>query len=62
MLITSNESKCVFACAEIDLLGDRISRQKIKPDPERLTPLLELTLPKTKSDLQRALGIVFLLR
>ena len=55
--LTFNESKCVFARTEIDLLGYRISHQKIKPDPERLKPLLELPLPKTKSDLQRALGM-----
>ena len=55
--LTFNESKCVFAIAKIDLLGYRISHQKIKPDPERLQPLLELVLHKTKSDLQRALGM-----
>ena len=38
--LTFNESKCVFARTEINLLGYRISHQKIKPDPERLKPLL----------------------
>ena len=49
--LTFNESKCVFACAEIDLLCYRISHQKFKPDPERLKALLKLPLPKTKFDL-----------
>ena len=55
--LTFSESKCIFARAEIDLLGYRISHKKIKPHPERLKPLLELPLPKTKPDLKRAIGM-----
>ena len=55
--LTFNESKCVFARAEIDLLGYTIFHQTNKPGPERLKPLLELPLLKTKSDFKRALGM-----
>ena len=46
--VTFNNSKCVFACTEIDLLGYRISHNIIQSDPERLRPLLELPLPQKK--------------
>ena len=46
--LTFNNSKCVFARTEIDLLGYRISHNLIQPDPERLLPLLDLPLPQKK--------------
>ena len=55
--LTFTDSKCVFARSEIDLLGYRSLHSKIKPDPERHRPLLELRLPKTKSELERALEL-----
>ena len=39
--LTFNNSKCVFARTEIDVLGYRISHNLIQSDPERLQPLLE---------------------
>ena len=55
--LTFNESKCSFFQKEIDLLGYRVSYKNIKPDPERLRPLMQLPLPTCKSELQRALGM-----
>lgn len=55
--LTFNESKCLFSQKEIDLLGYRVSCKNIKPDPERLRPLLQLPLPTSKPELQRALGM-----
>ena len=52
---TFNKSKCVFARTEIDLLGYRISHNLIQPDPGRLRPLLELTLPQKKLSSKEAL-------
>ena len=55
--LTFNNSKCVFARSEIDLLGYRISHNLIQPDPERLRPLLELPLPQKKTELQRVISM-----
>ena len=55
--LTFNENKCTFNQKEINLLGYRVSHAQIKPDPERLRPLLEMPLPQTKPELQRALGM-----
>ena len=37
------------------MLGYRVSHYKIKPDPERLRPLMQLSLPTSKSELQRTI-------
>ena len=55
--LTFNTDKCVFEKNQIDLLEYRVSHLKIRPDPERLRPLRELSLPKTKMELQRAIGM-----
>ena len=55
--LTFNTDKCVFEKNQIDLLGYRVSHLKIRPDPERLRPLRELPLPKSKTELQRAIGM-----
>ena len=55
--LTFNEEKSVIGKIEIDLLGYRISHGVIKPDPERLKPLVNLQLPTYKSNLQKVIGI-----
>ena len=55
--LTFNKSKFLFSRKEIDLLGYRLSHYKIKPDPERLRPLMQLSLPTSKSELQRNIGM-----
>ena len=55
--LTFNENKYVLPRNLIDLLGYRISNRKIKPDEERLEQLPKIPLTKSKSELQRALGI-----
>jgi len=52
-----NEKKCKFACTSIKLLGHLISNGSIKPDPDRLKPLLELPPPSDKGSLQRVVGL-----
>lgn len=54
---TLNESKSVYAVTELDLLGYRVSHNTIKPDPERLQPLIDLPVPSTKRELKRCLGM-----
>ena len=43
--LTFNENKCTYNHIEINLLGYRVSHAQIRPDPERLRPLLEMPLP-----------------
>ena len=55
--LTCNEEKSVIGKTEIDLLGYRISHGVVKPDPERLKPLVNLQLPTCKSNLRRVVGM-----
>ena len=54
---TFNESKSIIAKSEIDLLGYRVSHSVIRPDPERLKPLMNVQLPTCKSVLRRLVGM-----
>ena len=51
-----NESKSVFRVKKINLLGYEICKGTIKPDPERLKPLLELPAPATLKAQERVVG------
>jgi hypothetical protein len=55
--MTLNESKTIYGVKELDILGYRVSYNEIKPDPDRLKPLLELPPPTSRKALQRALGL-----
>jgi len=55
--LTFNENKSIISKRAISMLGYQIENHTIKPDPERLEPLLKLATPTTKSMLQRALGL-----
>ena len=55
--LTFNKSKSVISAKSINLLGYQLGNGQIKPDPDRLTPLLELPPPTNKAALQRVLGM-----
>ena len=55
--ITINEEKCEIRKTKIKLLGYEISQGVIKPDLERLQPLLEMQIPSTKKGLERLIGM-----
>ena len=55
--MTLNESKTVYGTEELNMLGYRVGHNQIKPDPERLQPLLALPPPATAKALQRAMGL-----
>jgi len=57
-----NDSKCVFASDTINLLSYRITNGKFQPDPERITPLMELPIPGNAKALQRIIGMFRVLR
>ena len=54
---TLNNDKTVSSVTSISLLGYLVSKNTIRPDPERMEPLLNLPLPEDPAALQRALGL-----
>lgn len=55
--LTLNEDKTISNVEELSILGYRISKGSIKPDPDRLKPLMEMPLPHDKPSLARAMGL-----
>ncbi|KAL7633690.1 UNVERIFIED_CONTAM: hypothetical protein RMT77_015644 [Armadillidium vulgare] len=55
--LTINYEKSKFYLTDINWLGYSISHNEIKPDPERLRPLLELPLPSDAKTLKRVVGL-----
>lgn len=52
-----NKSKSKFNLTSIRLLGHLVSHNDIRPDPERLKPLLEMPPPHNAASLKRVLGL-----
>lgn len=55
--LTLNEEKCVYSAKSIALLGYIVENKTIRPDPDRLAPLMNLPVPVDTASLQRALGM-----
>ena len=55
--LTLNKEKCFFSMNKINLLGYTIENKTIRPDSNRIKPLLDLPLPKDASSLKRTLGL-----
>ena len=55
--ITFNEKKTVKRVTEIDLLGYRLSHGSIRPDPNRLKPMIDLQPPTNSRELKRTMGM-----
>lgn len=55
--LTLNEEKCVFSTKSIALLGYIVENRTIRPDPDRLAPLMSLPVPSDTASSQRALGM-----
>jgi hypothetical protein len=53
-----NPAKCVFAVAEIDFLGHRVSTAGISPLPKHVEALQCLPVPTDVKGLQRFLGLI----
>ena len=52
-----NQSKTVSSVSGICIFGYCVGGNKIRPDPERLRPLLEFPAPTDSKSLKRALGM-----
>ncbi|XP_018403046.1 PREDICTED: uncharacterized protein LOC108779970 [Cyphomyrmex costatus] len=55
--LTLNQKKCIFSVRSVTLLGYVISNKTIKPNPDRLQPLLDLPIPQDIASLRRVLGM-----
>ena len=55
--ITLNSEKSVIGVDEISLLGYTVSQGKIRPDPDRLKPLQDLSPPTNIKEQQRVIGM-----
>ena len=55
--LTLNEEKCIYSTNSVRLLGYIVRDGIIKPDPERLKPLMDMPVPRDSSALRRALGM-----
>ena len=49
--LTYNQAKCEFSTKRLKILGSLVEDGTIKPDPDRLKPLLELQPPQNTKDL-----------
>ncbi|XP_068200687.1 uncharacterized protein [Palaemon carinicauda] len=56
--LTLNHSKCDFKVRIIKLLGYSVTDGEIKPDPELLQPLWNLSLPKDAASLRMTMGLL----
>lgn len=56
--LSLNDEKCEYKTRSINLLGYSVKEGNIRPDPERLEPLLQLPLPKDTASLRRTLGML----
>ena len=54
---TLNGDTTIASVNSINILGFSISNGTIKPDPERMQPLLDLPVPHNPQSLKRALGL-----
>ena len=54
---TLNENKSISSVSDIKILGYVVKNKCIKPDPERMKPLLNLPPPNNFKTLRRVLGM-----
>ena len=49
-----NEKNCVFGVTELTCLGEKLTHQGIKPDPDKVAGICNMAVPTTKEEVQRA--------
>ena len=53
-----NLSKCLFGVKELTFLGDRLTDKGIKPDPGKISAIVNMERPADKKGVQRFLGMI----
>jgi len=56
--LTLNNKKCQFNVKEITFLGHLFKNGKMRPDPLRLSPLMEYPIPTNYKTLERLIGLL----
>ena len=60
--LVAKPSKCTFFSTKIPFLGHMISKDGIKPDPEKIRAITEMPPPQNKSELRTFLGMIAYVR
>jgi hypothetical protein len=55
--LTLNLDKCTLNTKKVELLGYTIENKIIKPDPDRMRPLMNLPAPQNTNSLKRVMGM-----
>ena len=55
--LTFNEAKCSYSTQSVKLLGYQITKNCLKPDPDRVKTLLALPAPTSNKEQQRIVGL-----
>ena len=55
--ITLNKEKCSFATNSVKFLGHIVGKEGVRPDPEKLQGIEDMSEPRNQTDLQRFLGM-----
>ena len=53
-----NKARCELRKEELGFFGHRVGKDGIKPDPEKVRAIIELSPPSNVSELRRLLGMV----
>ena len=53
-----NREKCEFCCSRVSYLGFLLDKEGLRPDPERIEPVLNFPAPQSVKQLRRFLGMV----
>ena len=53
-----NPAKCVFARTELIFLGHKVTGSGVKPDPSKISAIIDMPIPSTVKELQRFMGMV----
>ena len=56
--VTLNKEKCIFSVPTIKALGQIISAEGIKPDPDKVKAIYDIPSPKSVSDVRSFLGMI----
>jgi len=56
--MTLRKEKCEFGCTEVKFLGHLISAMGIKPDPDKISAIMDMKKPSNKTEARRFTGMV----
>ena len=54
----SRRRKCEIGATELKFLGEIVSKEGMKPDPQKVTAITQMTPPSNREELARFLGMI----